>query len=271
MPSATALTMIAQIAAALALPHHTTLSVRADRAAQNFCGAPNDYAVISGSPWIVYSMNYAYQEIDGSACTGYESLTTASDGTQRIKWNSTWAIAEDSNADVVKGYEFVGLTENLENTITSIDSIPASYQWVKTNTTAYKGNVCFDFMTSDTKGDSTSSSAQELMLWLRYEGGQVPIGYSSGSVATVQLYNKSWKLYQGKNEDTGITVSSLLVDEADQYYGSFEGDIKDWLLAMVDQGLFTTSTYVNVGNAGMEPFYGTVDFKNTLGLQINLA
>ena len=126
-------------------------------------------------------------------------------------------------------------------------------------------------MTSDTKGDSTSSDAQELMLWLRYEGGQLPIGYADGVVATIQLYGKSWSLYQGVNEDTGITVSTLMVDQGDQYYGWFEGDIKDWLLAMVDQGLFTKDTYVNVGNAGMEPFWGTVNFQNKLGLQINLA
>ena len=126
-------------------------------------------------------------------------------------------------------------------------------------------------MTSDTKGDSTSTKAQELMLWLRYEGGQEPIGYSAGVVATITLYGKTWSLYQGENTSTGITVSSLLVDKDDQYYGSFSGDIKDWLLAMVDQKLFTTSTYVNVGNAGMEPFYGTVTFENKLGLQINLS
>lgn len=126
-------------------------------------------------------------------------------------------------------------------------------------------------MTSDTKGDSTSTSAQELMLWLRYEGGQLPIGYADGPVATIKLYGKTWTLYQGTNDDTGISVSSLLVDQDDQYWGWFEGDIKDWLLAMVDQGLFSTSTYVNVGNAGMEPFYGTVSFENKLGLKINLA
>jgi len=126
-------------------------------------------------------------------------------------------------------------------------------------------------MTSDTKGDSTSSAAQELMLWVRYEGGQVPIGYGDGPKATIKLYGKTWTLYQGKNTDTGITVSSLLVDKNDQYYGSFSGDIKDWLMAMVKQGLFTASTYVNVGNAGMEPFYGTVSFKNKVGLKINLS
>ena len=93
------------------------------------------------------------------------------------------------------------------------------------------------------------------MLWLRYEGGQLPIGWASGAVATITLYGKQWKLYQGKNLDTGITVSSLLVDPNNQYIGDFSGDIKEWLLAMSKQGIFSTNTYVNVGNAGMEPFW----------------
>ena len=116
-------------------------------------------------------------------------------------------------------------------------------------------------MTSDTKGDSTSSSAQELMIWLRYEGGQLPIGWVDGPVATIDgLFEKDgWKLYQGKNEDTGITVSSLLVD------------LRDWLVALSKQGVFSENTYVNVGNGGMEPFYGKVGFESELGLRINLV
>lgn len=127
-------------------------------------------------------------------------------------------------------------------------------------------------MTSDTQGDSTSSEAQELMLWLAYEGGQVPIGYSSGVVATIDgLYGKDgWSLYQGENTDTGIIVSSLLVAEDDQFEGDFSGDIKDWLTALTEQGIFSNSTYVNVGNAGMEPFWGTVTFDNYLSLRVDL-
>lgn len=110
------------------------------------------------------------------------------------------------------------------------------------------------------------------MLWLRCEGDQLPIGYSSGPVATITgLYDKTWTLYQGRNEDSGITVSSLLVDEDDQYYGSFDGYIKDWLLKLVDQGVFTKDAYVNVGNAGTEPFFGDVEFVNKLGLRIELS
>ena len=255
------------------------------------CGEPNASQLIPSSPWIVFSMNYNYQKISGSSCATYESTSGTGDA-QKIKWRVDWDIAQDSNADLVKGYEFVGLTQNLETRLSEIASIPAEWTWVRSNETAYKGkavqilslvrwcyanqidagNVAFDFMTSDTKGDSTSSSAQELMIWLRYEGGQLPIGWVDGPVATIDgLFEKDgWKLYQGKNEDTGITVSSLLVDIDNQFRGEFQGDLRDWLVAISKQGVFSEDTYVNVGNGGMEPFYGKVSFENELGLRINL-
>lgn len=243
----------------------------AEQAASTYCGSPNEYEVLSGTPWIIYSMNYNYQSISGSCCTDLYS-TSGSGDNQSVHWSSVWDIDATVNTDVVKGYSFIGLTQNLETTLDSISSIPSTYTWSISNTTAYKGNVVYDFMTSDTKGDSTSTSAQELMLWLQYEGGQVPIGYADGAVATIDgLFGKDgWKLYQGKNDDTGITVSSLLVPEDSMFDGTFEGDIKDWLLAMSEQGIFSTSTYVNVGNAGMEPYWGTVTFDNNLSLRIDI-
>ena len=120
------------------------------------------------------------------------------------------------------------------------------------------------------KGDSTSTSAQELMLWLQYEGGQLPIGWADGAVATFDnLFGTSWKLYEGKNDDTGITVHSMLPDT--QFDGTFSGDLKKWLEVLVNHGTFKESTYVNVGNAGTEYFYGNSNLNATLGLQINLS
>ncbi|KAK1625059.1 concanavalin A-like lectin/glucanase domain-containing protein [Colletotrichum phormii] len=244
-------------------------------------------------------MNYAYQAIKGSACTGYYG-TSGSGDAQRIQWSSIWDIDPTYQKDVLKGYSFIGLSQNLETKLSAIQSIPSTYSWTVSNSSAYKdkgglsflplhhaepgacmlltqlpkGNVVYDFMTSDTKGDSTSSNAQELMLWLRWEGGQVPIGWAEGPTATIDgLFGKDgWKLYQGKNTDTGITVSSLLAPTqyADLEKGTFEGDSKHWLLALSKQGVFSESTYVNVGNAGQEPYWGTVTFNNTLGLNIDL-
>lgn len=126
------------------------------------------------------------------------------------------------------------------------------------------------------------------MLWLQYEGGQLPIGWTNGPSATIDnLFGTSWKLYEDVNTDTGITVSTLMPTK--QFEGSFSGDLKDWLLALAHVGIFTESTYVNVGNAGYvlplllvalcslmdlnstEFFYGNAVMNSTLGLQINLT
>ena len=119
-------------------------------------------------------------------------------------------------------------------------------------------------MTNDIKGDSTSSSSHELMLWLQYEGGQLPIGWTNGPSATIDdLFGTSWTLYEDVNTDTGITVSTLM--PAKQFEGSFSGDLKDWLLALVEVGTFKKSTYVNVGNAGYVLLPVGLAFTNIFG------
>jgi hypothetical protein len=54
------------------------------------------------------------------------------------------------------------------------------------------------------------------------------------------------------------------------FQSPFQEDLKEWLEALVKVGVFKDSTYVNVGNAGTEPFYGKATVDATLGLQINL-
>ncbi|CCD49289.1 glycoside hydrolase family 12 protein [Botrytis cinerea T4] len=262
-----ALVALTSAASVLARPHFST---RATQASTDLCG-DYDYLILNNSPWIVYNMLYNAKQIVGSQCTYYDSMITGSDGTAQVKWNSETDITYvESTNNVPKGYSFVGLTQNLETPLTGIASIPTTYTWTRSNTTAFKGNVCYDFMTNDVKGDSTSSSSQELMLWLQYEGGQLPIGWADGSVATIDnLFGTSWDLYQGLNTDSGITVSSML--PRTQFEGTFEGDLREWLVALVGQGVFTESTYVNVGNAGTEFFYGNAIMNATLGLQIDLG
>ncbi|KAI9663158.1 MAG: hypothetical protein M1821_008206 [Bathelium mastoideum] len=252
----------------VALGLAVSISAFPSKRSTNFCGE-SDSQVISGTPWIVFNMLYNEDLMSSSDswCTVYDSLATSSTGVQEIKWGSTSSISPAS--DTVKGYSFIGLTQNLENTLTGIQSIPANYQWTRSNTTEFKGNIVFDFMTNDVKGDSTSTDSHELMLWLQYEGGQTPIGWSKTPAYTVDsLYGTSWKLYEGVNEDTGITVSSLLPDT--QFDGSFSGDLMDWFQVFVTRGTFKNSTYLNVGNAGTEIFYGDSTMSSTLALQIDL-
>ncbi|RDW59783.1 hypothetical protein BP6252_12870 [Coleophoma cylindrospora] len=270
-----ALALLASLSTTFAAPSRyanhqaSTTTTAAAQASTDLCGTA-DYIILDSSPWIVYNMLYNADVTVGTQCTVYDSMSTASDGTKSVKWDSVANIEYvESTNNVPKGYSFVGLTQNLENTVNAISSIPTSYNWTRTNTTTFKGNICYDFMTNDVSGDSTSSDSQELMLWLQYEGGQLPIGWGTPTATIDSLFGTSWKLYQGVNTDTGITVSSLLPDT--QFDGSFEGDLKDWLLALVNLNVFAATTYVNVGNAGTEFFYGDSIMNATLALQIDLA
>ena len=47
------------------------------------------------------------------------------------------------------------------------------------------------------------------MLWLEWEGGQLPIGWDAGPAATIDsLFGTSWKVYEGVNTGNGMTVVS---------------------------------------------------------------
>lgn len=87
------------------------------------------------------------------------------------------------------------------------------------------------------------------MLWLEWEGGQLPIGWDAGPAATIgSLFGTSWKIYEGVNTGNGMTVHSVLPDT--QFSGNFQGDIKDWFEALVNLGRFSDTAFVNIGNAG---------------------
>ncbi|KAG8526443.1 uncharacterized protein KY384_000036 [Bacidia gigantensis] len=132
---------------------------------------------------------------------------------QIILDGTLWLVANTErlsrSENVCKGYANVALTQGLGNPISSINSIPATYQWTRTNTSPFKGNICFDFLLGP-KGDSTSPAATELMLWLEWEGDQLPIGWDAGPAATIpNLFGTSWKIYEGVNH--GMTVVSDFV------------------------------------------------------------
>ena len=50
------------------------------------------------------------------------------------------------------------------------------------------------------------------MLWLEWEGEQLPIGWDSGPAATIDsVFGTSWKVYEGVSTGNGMTVVSLLL------------------------------------------------------------
>ncbi|KAK7541394.1 concanavalin A-like lectin/glucanase domain-containing protein [Phyllosticta citricarpa] len=226
----------------------------------------NDFEVIPDTQYVVFNMMYNKKDIKvGSVCTVYKSLAGSA-----INWYSKWNLANPPhNPDTVKGYSFVGLTiEGSERKLSEITHIPVSYKW-SFSTEDFKGNVVLDYMVGPKKGDSkTPGQAQELMLWFTWKNDQVPIGFEHGVRQKIHVFERSWNMYQGVNTETGITVTSLLAET--QYSDSFSGNTKEWLLALAAQAkLFPPdTTWLNVVNGGVEPFWGTVTTDATIDMKV---
>lgn len=87
------------------------------------------------------------------------------------------------------------------------------------------------------------------MLWLEWEGGQGPIGTGQPVTRIHNLYGQDWTLYEGMNTDINVKVRSLIPDR--QYTEQhFSGDMKDWLLKLVEAGRFSADAYLVTANLG---------------------
>ncbi|KAI1809434.1 glycoside hydrolase family 12 protein [Poronia punctata] len=232
------------------------------------CGN-TDRLILPGMPWTVANSMYNGDRMVGKQCTSFNGILQGADDIKEVKWTSTTDIEFDEHTkDLCKGYTNIGVGVNLDNKLKDIASIPAYFKWDRKNTTEFRGSNVFDFITSPTPGDTSSKATSEFMLWIRNWGNQVPIGYSRGPVATFNLFGASWKLYEGKNPGSGVTVRSMLVDE--NFDGVFQGDLKQWLDAMVHKGYISDSDYVTVGNAGTEVFYGKAVMNAVVALDIKV-
>ncbi|KAI3324622.1 glycoside hydrolase family 12 protein [Xylariaceae sp. AK1471] len=237
-------------------------------AATKQCGN-SDRLILPGMPWIVANSMYNADQMVGKQCTNFNGISQATDGTKEVQWTSVTDVElVDETKDLCKGYTNIGLGHNLNKKLSDITSIPAYFKWDRTNSTEFRGSNLFDFITSPSPGDASSTATSEFMLWIRNWGNQVPIGYSRGPVATFNLFGANWKLYEGKNPGSGVTVRSMLVDE--NFDGEFQGDLKQWLDAMVQKGYISDSDYVTVGNAGTEIFYGKAVMNATVALDIKV-
>lgn len=111
-------------------------------------------------------------------------------------------------------------------------------------------------------------------MWLHWQGDQQPLAWNNGTKATFDLYGTTWDMYQGVNYNigsgSGVELTTILPQTDFGATGSWSGDIKDWLDAMVSQGVFTDDYYVTNANAGTEQYWGDSVLDSTIALEINL-
>ncbi|RYO74238.1 hypothetical protein DL764_010920 [Monosporascus ibericus] len=270
-------------------------------AATHLCGN-SDRKIMPGYPWTVSNAMYNADLMVGRQCTNYESVLEAPDGTQQVRYMSVTDIQRlEDTEDDCKGYSNIGIGKNLGKRFRDVTSIPAYFQWERKSSGEFKGKSrfnpssplnhmsllafihtsssnalhryhlganIFDFITAPTAGDTSSTATSEFMLWIEIWGGQVPIGYSQGPVAKLDLYGTTFQLYEGKNRGSGVTVRSALPESP--FGGVFDGDLRDWLGVMAERGYIRNTDFVNVGNAGTEIFYGDSEMEAVVALEIKV-
>lgn len=89
------------------------------------------------------------------------------------------------------------------------------------------------------------------MIWLAAIGGAGPISSTGSAIATTTIAGTEFSLYSGLNGDT--TVYSFV---ASSEATDFDGDLLDFLTYLSTNEGWSTSQYINVLEAGTEPFTG---------------
>uniref|UniRef100_A0A0B7KHH6 Uncharacterized protein n=2 Tax=Bionectria ochroleuca TaxID=29856 RepID=A0A0B7KHH6_BIOOC len=249
-------------------PYADATEVNVNIAAKEQCGN-DDRLIMPGMPWTVANSMYNSNRMVGTQCTNYNKVLQASDKTYLVDWTSTTNIENvaDTN-DICKGYSNIGIGKNLKKRLSEVKAIPAYYKWSRTIDGEFKGANIYDFITSPVLGAGEEPSSNEFMLFLKIWGGQVPIGYADGPAATFDMYGTTWKMYQGKNTGSGQTVRSMIPDTP--FEGEFSGNLKVWLDAMVEKGYAGKDEYLNIGNCGVEVFYGNSHMDATVALDIQV-
>ncbi|ESZ95627.1 glycoside hydrolase family 12 protein [Sclerotinia borealis F-4128] len=179
----------------------------------------------------------------GSQCSTVESLS----GTT-IAWSTSWSWAGASSS--VKSYANVAL-DSVAKTgvqVSSIASIPAIWKWGYTGSSIV-ADVSWDVFTAATSG---GTNEYEIMIWLAAIGGAGPISSTGSAIATATIAGHEFKLYSGPNGDTTV-YSFVATSEAT----NFDGDLLDFLTYLSTNEGWSTSQYINVLEAGTEPFTGT--------------
>jgi xyloglucan-specific endo-beta-1,4-glucanase len=212
--------------------------------ASSFCGQWDNQAV---GNYILYNNLWGMSGATGSQCT-----TLVSQSGTTVAWKTVWSWSGGSG---VKSFANLALTTGLNTMLSSISSIPSSWQWDYGNTGSIVGDVAYDIWTSNKIG---ASNQYEIMIWLAKYGNAAPVSShynSSGQpvpIASPTIDGASYKLYAG-------TVSTWTVYSfvSDRTITSFSGDLKSFFTFLINDGSISSSQYLTGLQAGTEPTSGT--------------
>ncbi|KAL9601600.1 MAG: hypothetical protein Q9219_002434 [cf. Caloplaca sp. 3 TL-2023] len=241
-PSISYIPLIALIPSTFAAP-----SQQLPRAAAQNC---DQYTPVTSGSYEV--QNDAWGAVPG----GNSCVQLGSSGGESLAWSTTFKWGGDKNA--IKAYPNAQAKDKTPcKPLSEYKTMPSSWSW-SYGSASITGDVAYDAFLNPTCNGPGDPHTYEVMIWLAQLGGLNPIsdGSPQGGIA---LAGSSWKLYSGKNQQTGTMVYSFVAESGQM--NEFKGDLMEFFGYLVeskgvDDGLKVTSvqagTEVSVGEGKFE-------------------
>ncbi|KAF8968237.1 glycoside hydrolase family 12 protein [Flammula alnicola] len=190
------------------------------------------------------------------ATSGSQTTQVTATNGNSLSWQTkyTWAGAPTN----VKSYANLDLRVGIGKPLSSIKSIPTTWQWAYTSTSSnLVADVSYDLWLSNTANSAgaTSASTYEVMIWLSARGGAGPAGTQVG---TASINGVIWKLFKG-------TVGSWRIFSfvAPTEITSFNSDLKPFFNYLIQSQGVPSSQFLVQAQSGTEPFTGSATLTTT--------
>ncbi|MCJ1459516.1 hypothetical protein MMC28_009895 [Mycoblastus sanguinarius] len=203
----------------------------------------DQYNPVQAGPFAVQNDAWGASAGTGSQCSQIDSFNNGA-----LAWSSTFTWNGAPNN--IKSYANAESSNTPCKPLNQYNSIPTTWDW--SYSAPITGDVSYDAFLGPTCTGPGGQHTYEVMVWLAQLGGLNPIG--TPGTTTAQVGNSSFKLWSGKNTQTGAEVFSFVTSGT---VNSFSGDLMDFFDYLVknngvDEGLLLTSlqagTEVAVGS-----------------------
>ncbi|KDQ50910.1 glycoside hydrolase family 12 protein [Jaapia argillacea MUCL 33604] len=187
-----------------------------------------------------------------SSGVGNENSTLISVSGNTVSWSTSYTWA--NNPSNVKAYPNLISNTAKGVQLSAIQSAPSTYEWTYlTQSSGLRADVSYDIWlgTAASGNPASSASSYEIMIWLSGLGGIQPIG--SQILSNVQIAGHGWNLWKGPNSNWEV----LSFVSASGNINNFSADLNAFFQYLVKNQGVSSSQYVQVIQAGTEPFTGT--------------
>jgi len=178
-----------------------------------------------------------------------------------VTWQTSYTWG--TNPKLVKSFADLDLTLGVARPLSSISSLPTSWQWSYTAASpALISDVAYDLWLSNTalSTGASSDSTYEIMIWLSARGGAYPAGTKIG---TANVNGVNWYLYKGTMKTWTIFTFLAPTEISD-----FNSDLKSFFTYLTSTQNVPSSQFLVQHQAGTEVLMGNATLTSTYAASI---